>query len=239
MNWTEGALVRHSRPSKGREVLLRQKEYFAKARAGVLSANVKTRPPSVTFLAHPALSSPARHRSSNPKTSAPSSSKKRSLDHDPANIIHYSLNDNELKLPTVADFQEVQIKEEALRQKRRKLLLKGDWTGISLQKPIEMEFSKPRASHGGPWGYSKSRHAKSKSRMRHVLGTKCDTAQARDPKVVVKTTGPNSPVQMRVRVGSRERVFGDSANISPQSKACRDVITSPQGVCDVDVFQGL
>ncbi|KAJ4410968.1 hypothetical protein N0V82_009119 [Gnomoniopsis sp. IMI 355080] len=221
MNWTEGALVRHSRPGKGREVLLRQKEYFARVRAGVPNANVKTSPPSISFLAHPALSSPARHRSSTSKTSAPSSSKKRTLNHDPFKTSgsHYSPNDDDLKLPTAADFQEVQVKEEALRQKRRKLLLKGDWTGISLQKPIEMESSKPRTSRGGPWSYSKSRHAKSKSRMRHVLGIKCDAAQAaRHPKVMFKTTGPTSPVQMRIRVGSRERVFGGSSNVSPQSR---------------------
>ncbi|KAJ4396578.1 hypothetical protein N0V93_000799 [Gnomoniopsis smithogilvyi] len=236
MNWNEGTLFRHSRPSKGREVLLRQKEYFAKVRAGNLSTKVKNRTPSISFLARPALPPSASHHSLTSEAYAPSCSKKRSIKHDPARISRYFSNDDGLELPTVANFQEVQVGEEALRQKRRKLLLKGDWTGINLQKPIEMEFSKPRASHSGPWSHLKSRHAKSKSKMCDVLGTKCDARQARDPKVLVKTTDTTSPIQMRVRVGNRERVFGGS---STQSRTFIHVESSPQGVCDVRSFEDL
>lgn len=239
MNWSEGVLFRHSRPSKGREVLLRQKEYFAKVRAGKLSAKAKRAPPSIRFLARPAFSTPDRHRTSAFQTPAFASSKKRTRDHDDSKIHHSISNDDDLELPTVAEFPEVQAEEEALRQKRRKLLLKGDWTGIGLQKPIEMEFSTQRAPGGGPWSHSKSRHAKSKSKMCRALGIRYHSRQPRDPKIFVNNTGPASIVQIRVRVGSREKLFGGSSNNSPQSRLCRDVESSPTGMCDASLFQHL
>lgn len=231
MNWTEGGLARHSRASKGRVVLLRQKEHFAKARAGLLNSNVKISPPSISFLAHPAASSSPHRQSSKSKNSsgAASSSKKRHRDKDPPHSSQYFQDDAGSKLPTPADFQKDLAEEDALRQKRRKLLLKGDWTGINLQKPIQMEFSKARSPHDGPWGLSKSRHTRSsKDRQRRMLGVEHGRVhQARS-----KAIRPVSPRQMRVRVGSRERALGGSSNASPRSRTCRDVESSPQGTCE-------
>lgn len=232
MNWTEGNLARHSRASKGREVLLRQKAHFAKARAGLLNANVKISPPSISAFAHSVRSSPARSHSARSKLSATSPFQKRNRYKSPLQVSHYFRHDNSHEVPTPPDVQKDQAEVEALRQKRRKLLLKGDWTGIKLQKPIEMEFSKPRASVGGPWNHSMSRHAKSKSRMRHWLDTEYNGGQGRGPRSVVKMTAHISPNQLRVRVGSRERFFGDSSNVSPRSRTCRDIDSSPYGRCD-------
>lgn len=230
MNWTERALVRHSKPSKGREVLLRQKEHFAKVRAGVINAKVKPKPPSISRYVHPAHSPPTSHHSSVPKTSARSSSNEPTISHDYTKTI--------LSFQNVTDFQDDQIGDAALREKRRKLLLKGDWTGITLQKPINMDFSKPQASLGCPWGQSKLRNAKSKSKMRGVLGTKCNGGQTRVPKTVVKTTGPTLPIQIRVRVGSRELIFGNTSNVSPQSRTYGDVESIPQGMCNGKLLRG-
>lgn len=237
MNWTEGTLARHSRARKGREVLLRQKDFFAKARAGVLNGNVKSSPPSISVFVQPALASPSSRHSSITKTSAPPYPNNRTRDDSPVGMSRYFRDDDGLQVPTVADFQEDEVEEAVLLQKRRKLLLKGDWTGINLQKPLQMEFSHPRASHGGPWGHSKSRVAKSTNRMRHILGTKNDDRQIRYPKTAGNIKKINSPGQLIVRVGSQERVFGGSANVSPQSKTFREVEPMPQGVCDVDLIQ--
>lgn len=185
-------------------------------------------------MAHPAhSSSPARHPSmSNP--SGLSASKKRKRDKDPPHSSRHFQDDAALELPTPADFQRDQAEEEALRQKRRKLLLKGDWTGTTLQKPIEMEFSKPRSLHGGPWGQSKSRHTKSsKSRLRNLLSVKHGAVQNRANEERVKMARPYSPSQLRVRVASRERLLGGSSNTSPRSRTCRDGDSSPQGMYEM------
>lgn len=237
MNWTEGTLVRHSRPSKGREVLLRQKEHFAKARAGVLNSQVKTSPPSISFLTHPAHSSPIHH-SSKIEISISHVSKQISGDLRPVKRRQSSQKDDGLNFSTIAGFQQGPVKDDVLRQKRRKLLLKGDWTGINTQTPINMELPKPRESSSGPWAHSKSRQTKSKRSMRRVLGIKYDVGHTRDPKARGNNIGPASPIQMRIRVGSRERVFGGSSDISARSKTCRDVESSSPGMCGGSFFKG-
>lgn len=234
MNWTEGGLARHSRASKGRVVLLRQKEHFAKARSGLLNSNVKISPPSISFLAHPAASSSSLHRSSksNNVPGCASSPKKRTRDQDPPHSSQYFQDDTGSNLPTPADFQRHLADEDALRQRRRKLLLKGDWTGTNLQKPIQMEFSKARESHDGPWSLLGSRHARSsKDRQRRMLGIEQGLVQYRGNHHAAKPTRPVSPRHLRVRVGSRERALGGSSNASPRSRTCRDVESSPQGLC--------
>lgn len=233
MNWTECNLARHSRASKSREVLLRQKQHFAKARAALRNANVKiSSPPSISFLAQPAQSSSVQHHPSRPRISASSSSQKRARDNSLGKVRHYFQPDDGLNLPSVGDLQKDQVEGETLRQKRRKLLLKGDWTGINLQKPIEMEFSRPRPFLGGPWAHSKLHHAKSASRTRHMLGIKHHAGHISALETMVQTMRPAAPSQLRVRVGSRERVFGGSFNVSPRSRTCRDVESSPCGACD-------
>lgn len=232
MNWTEGTLVRHSRSSKGREVLLHQKEHFAKARASVLNPQVKTSPPSISFLTHPAHSSPTHH-SSDIEISISHASKKIVGGFRPFRRKQSSQKDDGLEFYTIAGFQQGPVEEDVLRQKRRKLLLKGDWTVINSQTSINMELPKPRESSSGPWAHSKSRQTKSNRSMRRVLGIKYDVEHTVGLKARVNHMGPASPTQMRIRVGSRERVFGGSFNVSARSKTCRDVESSSPGTCGV------
>lgn len=234
MNWTEGGLARHSRASKSRTVLLRQKEHFAKSRSGLLNAKVKISPPVISFLAHPShSSSPARpHSSKHHASRSTSSSKKRPRGQDPPHRSHHFQDGAGLDLPTPDDFQKDLAEAEILCEKRRKLLLMGDWTGISLQKPIDIEFTRSRASVDDPWGQPKSRHGKSSmSRLRHMLEVSHGTAYGRTVrKIEAMDSHPFSPRQVKVRVGSREKAVGGSSNASPRSRTYRDEESSPQGM---------
>lgn len=230
MNWTEGNLARHSRGRKGKEVILRQREHFAKVRSRLLNDNAKINPPSISFLARPAhSSSPSRHLSVDPKPSVPSTSKKRARENSLIQTSRY-FEDVTLELPSPADFQRDHAEEEALRQKRRKLLLKGDWVGTDVQKPILMEFSKPRASsRENPWGTSRPNYRSSKTRLRHLLGIRASDGQIRASEAATKVSTPVSRSQLRVRVGSRERALGESSNAGPHSSPGRDVEAGLQG----------
>ncbi|ROW08163.1 hypothetical protein VPNG_06925 [Cytospora leucostoma] len=206
MNWTEGTLNRHSRGRKGKETILRQKQYFAKARSGLLNANVQKSPPSISFLAHPSLSSPlTRFTSGRPTSSSP---KRRS---DALESSRY-FSGLQSKLPSPATFQRQQTEEEALRQKQRKLLLKGDWVGTDIQKPIDMRFSKQQASTSNAWGARLARHESSRARLRQLLGVKHEDGRSKAHQSGLKSSNPNSFGKIRIRVGSRERTLGTSSN---------------------------
>lgn len=104
-----------------------------------------------------------------------------------------------------------------MRQKRRKLLLKGDWVGTNVQKPIEMEFTRPRGSPSNPWGVKKSRRKASKQKLRRLLGVKHVEGYDRAGLGAVDASTPASLRRIKVRVGSYERALGDSSNASRRS----------------------
>lgn len=219
MNWTEGNLIRHSRArqGKGKEVLARQKEHFAKARAKLLSSNVKISPPPISFLAHPVHASPPScPGSSDIRLPAPSATRKRSQDDRLPQLSRF-FADSTVDLPSPSEFQQAQHEEEALRQKRQKLLLKGDWVGTNVQKPIGIKFSKPRASHGNPWGRPHSQL--SKQRLRHILGVRTTNAPVRIAEADNRMPRLVSRSQLKIRVGSRERTLGGSSVASPGTRA--------------------
>lgn len=222
MNWTEGNLNRHSRARKGKETLLRQKEHFAKARAGLLDANVKISPPSVSLLAIP-----AQHPSSVRRDALnPTSSRKHQSDDRLMSSRYFS--EERPKLPARIRLQGQETEDEAMRQKRRKLLLKGDWVGTNVQKPIEMEFLKPRGSPSNPWGVKKSRRQASKQKLRRLLGVK-HGGYDRAGLGVVDTSTPTSLRRIKVRVGSYERALGDSSNASPRSDGTQARFSGSRG----------
>lgn len=208
MNWTEGNLNRHSRARKGKETLLRQKEHFAKIRAG-LDANVKISPPSVSLLAFPARL-PFRR-----DALTATSSRKHQSDDRLMSSRYFS--ESRPKLPSSIRLPEQEMGDEAMRQKRRKLLLKGDWVGTNVQKPIEMEFMKPRGSPSNPWGVKKSRRQASKQKLRRLVGVTHDEGRNRARLRAADTFTPTSLRRIKVRVGSYERALGGSSNTSPRS----------------------
>lgn len=223
MNWTEGNLNRHSRARKGKEILLRQKEHFAKVRAGLLDANVKISPPSVSFLAPPARPPTSGRRDALKSTS----SRKHHSDDDRLISSRYFSESNP-KFPSPARLPKQETEDEAMRQKRRKLLLKGDWVGTNVQKPIEMEFTKPRGSPSNPWGVKKSRRKASKQKLRQLTGVR-HHGHNRARLSAVDTFTPTSLRRIKVRVGSYERALGDSSNASPRSNGLHVSVPGSHG----------
>ncbi|KAG6359448.1 hypothetical protein INS49_012969 [Diaporthe citri] len=223
MNWTEGNLNRHSRARKGKETLLRQKEHFAKVRAGLLDANVKISPPSVSFLALPARPPSSVRRDALKSTSS------RKYQSDDRLMSSRYLSESRPKLPAPIRLPEQETGDEAMRQKRRKLLLKGDWVGTNVQKPIEMEFTKTRGSPSNPWGVKKSRRQASKHKLRQLLGVTDGEGHNRARLSAEDTFTPTSLRRIKVRVGSYERALGDSSNASPRSNGLHIGIPGSRG----------
>lgn len=221
MNWTEGTLNRHSRGRKGKETVLRQKEHFAKARSGLLNANVINSPPSISFLARPGLTnSLVRHASSKPAQLSP----KKHGDALESSRYFSEVNANP---SDTAHFRRQQTDVQGLRQKRHKLLFKGDWVGTGAQKPIEMKFSGPRASPNYAWGARLGRHESSRHKLRQLLGVKQDR-RSKAAQGGANASTPISLRKLRVRVGSRERTLGGSSNISRSHKGDGSI---SQGTC--------
>lgn len=223
MNWTEGNLNRHSRARKGKETLLRQKEHFAKVRAGLLDANVKISPPSVSFLALP-----ARPPSSVRRDALKSTSSRKHQSDDRLMSSRY-FPESRPKLPASIRLPEQEKGDEAMRQKRRKLLLKGDWVGTNVQKPIEMEFMKPRGSPSNPWGVKRSRRQASKQKLRALVGLKHDEGHTRARPRAAGTFTPTALRRIKVRIGSYERALGDSSNASPRSNGLHGGVLGSRG----------
>lgn len=208
MNWTEGTLNRHSRGRKGKEIILRQKEHFAKARSGLLNANVKNSPPSISFLAHSGLtSSIVRLASSKPAQSPP---KKHNDTLESSRYFSGVHADSSNPSPS----RRYQTDDQALRQKRHELLFKGDWVGTGAQKPIEMKFSGSRASPSRAWGARLARHESSRNKLRQLLGVNLDNRRSKAAQGGIHASTPTSLRKMRIRVGSRQRTLGGSSNIS-------------------------
>lgn len=224
MNWTEGNLARHSRGRRGKEVILRQKEHFAKARSGLLNGTKKS-PPFISFLTH--VSSPLHKHSSRSRhshvvtaTLSPSS-RKRPRQKDAPTSSQF-LQDVDLTLPQPPRSQRLKEEDEGLQDKRRKLLSKGDWVGTTIQKPIQMEFSQPRRSPSNPWGPSQTRRRYSQHRSRHFDRIKLH-------KDLLQEALPVRRGDMRVRVGSQEKALFDSSNASVRSRGHRRHRTTSLG----------
>lgn len=212
MNWTEGNLNRHSRARKGKETLLRQKEHFAKHRARLLDANANSSPPSISVLAVPTQPVSSVRRAHLESTSSGNCQSGDQL------ISSRYFSGAHPKLPAPTHLPDGDA-EEVMRQKRRKLLLKGDWVGTSVQKPIEMEFTKPGGSPSNPWGAKKkSRHPASKHKLRQLVGLAHIKGYKRACPRPVNTRTPTSLKHIKVRVGTHERALGDSSNANSRSR---------------------
>lgn len=152
MNWTEGALARHSRRKGWDKDAARQKEYFAKARARKHeSTTKKTLNPSAFIPGYipqprngidqaPSSASSIRNKSSRPR---------KGLIHQHNNRIENisAIPERTVGLQLGRSSNEnlnehhSSPQQESLSAKRRRLLEKNDWTGVNLQKPVLVEFS--------------------------------------------------------------------------------------------------
>ncbi|KAI5467259.1 hypothetical protein BGZ63DRAFT_430686 [Mariannaea sp. PMI_226] len=154
MNWTEGALARHSRRKGWDKDAARQKQYFAKARARKQDCAPKSPQetlfvpdyiPQKNWLQHTESPSVTRQKSS--------VSRKRPLNQreecQNTNATACSL----VRLKSASDLGNVHtlhpssvtgaqtLRDTDLEAKRQRLLERTDWTGVGFQKPIIVDFS--------------------------------------------------------------------------------------------------
>ncbi|KAK8056618.1 hypothetical protein PG993_001845 [Apiospora rasikravindrae] len=164
MNWTEGNLARHSRGKTAKnEVIKRQKEHFAKARSRLLNGRSRQSPITISFLKSPIARPPPIHTSS-PGHGEPSSPEDQH--HSPSTGVGSDINqgpapfrngfeEHHHHVPFLAKPEPTRNEpstkwatmrkaeattERASSEKRRKLLDKADWAGLSIQQPLELTF---------------------------------------------------------------------------------------------------
>ncbi|KAI1466102.1 uncharacterized protein F4812DRAFT_452036 [Daldinia caldariorum] len=135
MNWTEGNLSRHSRGRQRNELLTRQKQHFAKVRNNHLKSGHTHSPVSISFLgAQHSRDLGRRDGSGSVAYKLPSSP----LLKEKRKRFRGSPSDQGYQVPS--------------REKRKSLLDKEDWVGLSLQQPIDITFpGQVQASTGSRW----------------------------------------------------------------------------------------
>ena len=261
MNWTGGNLARHIRLKQDRATRLRQNEYFAKARLGLLNGSKKTspdlailgRPSSHPLAAHdklqvrlssndhgrpPQLGShagrkrrrtpprPSRSRSREPAAGTSGGALEVSPFFDTPGRKERSKVTKRIKL---ARNDSAGAGDIALRKQR--LLGLGDWTGVTLQKPIDVQFSRVTA---GPDVWSKTR------RVNNRIGGRRHEAPRRDQQFSDRRDERYGRGLARVqaqdytiRVGSLGKVFRKSSSLSERTsdKKCPRGPSSPHSGC--------
>ncbi|KZL63510.1 hypothetical protein CT0861_03229 [Colletotrichum tofieldiae] len=176
MNWTEGALARHSRGKGWKPELAKQKQYFAKARGGLQKAS-KPSLASVSFLSRqPDL--PTGYPGKRPPKILTLSSphfQRRQSQHDGTRGHHFgrstrqrpreedpSTGDREFPKPHLSPHiyskrKHTVDEKEDLNAKRRRLLQKSDWAGINVQKAMPLHFPASGNLAGNRiWGFRNS-----------------------------------------------------------------------------------
>ncbi|KAF5547128.1 hypothetical protein FMEXI_5318 [Fusarium mexicanum] len=158
MNWTEGALARHSRGKGWDKDAARQKQYFAKARARknapATSKGLDISSFIPDYIPQPTSSQGRQSNSSTPRrkqrtprgklihrqSETENSHKKRSRRGGEPNIRNQGpAAESSLTSPQDKEKQELDI-----ATKRRRLLEKADWTGVITQKPVAVDFYQQR-----------------------------------------------------------------------------------------------
>ncbi|KAJ4133418.1 hypothetical protein NW768_005002 [Fusarium equiseti] len=155
MNWTEGALARHSRRKGWDKDAARQKQYFAKARARK-NAPASSKGLVVESFVPDYIPQTERHQDRQSISSTPAKKQKtpkRKLIHRQHDTVGTPRQDSipgvNLELPkpdgqidhSPARCTNKSDHESDIARKRRKLLEKGDWTGVSTQKPLMAGFA--------------------------------------------------------------------------------------------------
>ncbi|PCD34992.1 hypothetical protein AU210_007581 [Fusarium oxysporum f. sp. radicis-cucumerinum] len=158
MNWTEGALARHSRRKGWDKDAARQKQYFAKARA---RKNAPTTSKGIDissfvpdYIPQPTSSQGRQSNSSTPRWKQRTTRGKRIHRQSETENSHKKRNGRGRE-PRIGNQgleaessptspQDKDKQELAIATKRRRLLEKPDWTGVITQKPVTVDFSQQR-----------------------------------------------------------------------------------------------
>ncbi|KAF4455723.1 hypothetical protein F53441_2018 [Fusarium austroafricanum] len=228
MNWTEGALARHSRRKGWDKDAARQKQYFAKARAR------KNGPPSSKgqdvasfvpdYIPQPPPSQSCHSVSSTPawkqRTPRGKLIHKQSDSTKPGRKNHMRYDDLRLGKQGVEAEHSSTLSPDKDRQeldiatKRRKLLEKADWTGVVTQKPVSLDFSWQKDRSARPL-------TKSNSRNDHQLSSGHGQKDRHNKRIL----GRLSKNEMEIHIGSQNLRWSRDSN-SVRSFATRQDLVS-------------
>ncbi|KAG8427819.1 hypothetical protein J3459_006320 [Metarhizium acridum] len=162
MNWTEGALARAPKNRRRHEELSRQQEFFAKARMRH-AAEAKLTEAARPHQGRPAVIFDIEDRQNTAETptgrcdgTRPHSVQKRPRDGSTASpsprlTLAVDSPAQQEKAPWPRNAKEVNVPTDAadMKTKKQRLLRKDDWTGISLQKSLTIDYPQPtKMQHG-------------------------------------------------------------------------------------------
>ncbi|KAK7908374.1 hypothetical protein PG985_015677 [Apiospora marii] len=235
MNWTEGNLARHSRGRTAKnEVLRRQKQHFAKARSRLLNGAPRRSPITISFLNSPVARQPAEHASfpehdgpflPEDQDHFPSSRSSSSIErgqqpiNDPVEEHHHrdpfvsqpeiTRNGSSTKQPATRK-AETPL-ERASREKRRKLLDKTDWAGLTMQQPLDLTFP-GQMRVGRIWSNTDPADRGTTEKSRHVVRERSvnreESIRYRNGGRRLQPTGQ----RIKVQVGSQDTYIGDGSS---------------------------
>ncbi|KAI6361671.1 hypothetical protein MCOR25_006416 [Pyricularia grisea] len=227
MNWTEGNLARHSRGGRGKELLQRQKQHFAKVRSGYF--NKHNDPPRSL---RDEMRSPADHvgrhsqRHEPPVLNEVDRGQKRARASqtqcwDPPGITTEAEH-----FHNISSFALSPVHVQGSAAKRLRLLNKRDWTGVEVQKPAQLQFSQRKQNvRSPPQSRKEYRRQRLQVPIRHILGERYD-ALVKGKRLSCGTQP--KPDSIRIRVGSQDiRIGGSSVTVRPISEK-RDSTASPR-----------
>lgn len=203
MNWTEGALARHSRRKGWNPGLARQREYFAKAKAG----KKQTAPRESSFLPS-YIPRDTPQGSSSSLAGSPVVLPLQDVSNKSAFVIkessasrptHFKVTPKRIRERPPSGSSAIEPLPDQIHSKRRKLLEQNDWTGVTLPKPPEVNFDHVR--HGYTSHNKLSRRHRSNSKQlaeaRHQHGhRRMDVEDFR-------TLGKGDHGSIRMKIGDR------------------------------------
>ncbi|KFH45093.1 hypothetical protein ACRE_041590 [Hapsidospora chrysogenum ATCC 11550] len=224
MNWTEGALNRHSRRKGWNPDVARQRQYFAKARlraqqpAVSNSSDTQSTPFVPNYISQPNKTShqapPMETSHPRPKASRPSSRKRLAylLNSPTPPLVDKGhskgvpspgepLGHGRSEFPLCGEKQDIQ-------GKRRKLLEKSDWSGIEFQKPLIVDYA-PGVSRKGP-GASQKQHKSDDDHCRNQLIRRHGDHPHKDQEMDGRQGHGHEPIHLRI--GSQSLRWSQDGN---------------------------
>jgi hypothetical protein len=140
MNWIGGRLSRHSRTGAAGSISARQKQHFVKVQANLRSAHHQASINTLPRTIEPQHSRHNRHLLKVKKEQTP--------DDDLYDATPPPRDSKRKREPSAipSESETVANDEGSVSEKRRRLLRKGDWVGMMIQQPPELQFTYPK--HG-------------------------------------------------------------------------------------------
>ncbi|GKU00366.1 hypothetical protein FLAG1_02486 [Fusarium langsethiae] len=216
MNWTEGALARHSRRKGWDKDAARQKQYFAKARARKNAPSSSKGLDIVSFvpdyIKQPQPQQPQNHYSTSSTPAKKQKTPKRKLVHIQNDNNKTSCRDLvhgiNIELPksggepSLVRHSKKDSQELDIATKRRKLLEKNDWIGVSTQKPLMVNSA---------WRKDRSPRPQGTSNFRQDLTPLIPTYDQYGHSNK-RTLGRLSNNEMRINIGSQNLRWSRESN---------------------------